>query len=86
MVNTPMAVCMVVKDGVGTAYLYFSSPAYHLRRIQSVSNKKWGDLKTFDNVDLGNFTQLSVIGNDKTRKNTIHYHKAKKLNTYTDVL
>lgn len=85
MKNTPMAACMVVKDGVGTAYLYFSSPGNDLRRIHSESNEKWGSQKTFS-VNLGNYTQLSAIGDDKTRRNTIHYHKGKKLNTYVDKL
>lgn len=83
--KTPMAVCMVMKGGIGTAYLYFSSPApsYKLRRVHSTENRGWDTPKTI-NLGLGNYTQLSAIGDDTTREIMIYFHVGRVLNCYTD--
>lgn len=71
-------------SAIGTAYFYYNSPGKVLRRIQSTTNGNWSAPKTFNNVKLGDATQISVIQHEGTTKNTIFYHNGKELVSYED--
>lgn len=80
-----MLVTGKVGEEIGTAYLYLASTEGKLRRVESTTNGVWGNMKTFDHVNLGTNTQITIV-HKKGSGNIVYYHQGKVLKSYTDVV